>query len=86
MRRYANPAPALPTGQGFDTATADVPRVPSPRRAPDAAPRTSPFVDPLSGAEPADIVRGYYHAFEARQRVRGGRASAPYEFAEAVAV
>ena len=76
VRRYANPLPARPTGPGYASV------FPTPRRPLDTAPpmtlRPVPadYVTVVHAEDlnpPADIVRGYYRAYEARQRVREDR-------------
>lgn len=70
VRRYANPLPARPTGPGFASAFA------APRRPLDEALSVVlrpvpadylPVVQAEAVSPPADIVRGFYRAHEARQ-------------------
>ena len=70
VRRYANPLPARPTGPGFVSA------FPAQRRPLDEVPSVVlrpvpadyvPVVQAEAVNPPADIVRGYYRAHEARQ-------------------
>ncbi|MGW9558128.1 hypothetical protein ACWGSK_26935 [Nocardiopsis sp. NPDC055551] len=56
VRRYADPLPARPTGPGYASALRPVP-----------ADYVS-VVQAEAVSPPADIVRGYYRAHEARQR------------------
>ncbi len=77
VRRYAeNPGTPRPVGPGFASA------VPVPRRPLDEAPPVTrrpdpadyvPVVQAEAVQPPADIVRGYYRAHEARQRAREDR-------------
>ena len=68
VRRYANPLPARPTGPGYASA------VPTPSVALRSAPADYlPVIQPEDVNPPADIVRGYYRAYEAHQRASEDR-------------